>query len=109
MIGPAVGGILVANVGIGGAFWLLAGIYLFGYVTLFGIPRVKQDEQAISTPPSSPVKDVVDGLKYAFGTPGINWLMVLMMTIVFWGAMQPVVAVYARYPDAKSHLRLVTA
>jgi MFS family permease len=40
--------------------------------------------------------DVVDGLKYAFGTPGINWLMVLMMTIAFWGAMQPVIPLYAR-------------
>ncbi len=96
VIGPAVGGVLIATVGVGGAFWLLTGIYLIGFVTLFWIPKLAKSQPKPEADKPSPMQDIKDGLKYSFGTPGINWLMVLMMTIMFWGATQPIIPVYAR-------------
>ena len=94
VIGPALGGILVAQVGISGAFWLLAFVYGVGFVALIGVPN--NSSKPAQKKNSSAAKDALDGLKYAFGTPGVNWLMVLMMCIIFWGAMQPLIPVYAR-------------
>ena len=34
----------------------------------------------------TPVNEMLEGLKYSFLTPGVRWLIIFSMAVIFWGA-----------------------
>ena len=44
----------------------------------------------------TPVNEMLEGLKYSFLTPGVRWLIIFSMAVIFWGALQPVIPAYTR-------------
>ena len=74
VVGPALGGILIPVFGIGGAYGLIAAIYLLDVVVLFLLNDVKH---VASDNPESPVRSLIDGLKYVWGNQTVLMLLVI--------------------------------
>lgn len=74
VIGPALGGLLIPTLGMGGAYALIAGIYLVDAVVLL---RMTQVQQAHSHVHDSPVRSLIDGLKYVGGNQTVLMLLVI--------------------------------
>jgi MFS family permease len=96
MVGPAIGGLLIANFGNAAMFWLTAGIYVFGYVGFFGVPGKEPSESAVQAGWSSAFKQMGEGMKYAMATSRVKWLLFALTGTIFWGVVQPLIPVYAR-------------
>ena len=64
VVGPALGGILIPVFGMGGAYGLIAAIYLLDVVVLLLLKDVRHTAAAVS---ESPVKSLVGGLRYVRG------------------------------------------
>jgi predicted MFS family arabinose efflux permease len=74
VIGPALGGILIPTLGMGGAYGLIALIYLVDVVVLFLLKDVKQSVPHVHEPP---VRSLVGGLKYVWGNQTVLVLLVI--------------------------------
>jgi MFS family permease len=74
VVGPALGGILIPALGMGGAYALIAAIYLLDVVVLFMLNGVKGD---VSEAPESPVKSLIGGLKYVWSHQTVLVLLVI--------------------------------
>lgn len=72
VIGPALGGLLIPSFGIGGAYVLIAGIYLMDLVALFLLKEVKR-----SAPEDreSPMKSLIAGLRYVWSNQTVLGLL----------------------------------
>lgn len=72
VIGPALGGLLIPSFGIGGAYVLIAGIYLMDLVALFLLKEVKrsapEDHEA-------PMKSLISGLRYVWSNQTVLGLL----------------------------------
>lgn len=92
IVGPAVGGLLIAFIGIHFVFFFLGALYLgsFAAVSLLKLPKEKP------RPPRPIVGDLIEGLKYVARTPHVAWLMFLASLVIFVGMYFPMVPVYAR-------------
>jgi MFS family permease len=96
MVGPAIGGLLIASYGNAAMFWLTAGIYVFGWVGFFGVPGKEPGEAAAQAGWSSAFTQMGEGMKYAMATSRIKWLLFTLTGTIFWGVVQPLIPVYAR-------------
>ena len=96
MIGPAVGGLLIANYGNAAMFWLTAGIYVFAYAGFLGVPGGAAKESTESAGWSSAFTQMGEGLKYSMNTSRIKWLMFTLTGAIYWGVVQPPIPIYAR-------------
>jgi MFS family permease len=74
VVGPALGGILIPAFGMGGAYGLIAVIYLLDLVVLLVMNGVKH---AVSGVPESPVRSLIGGLKYVWRNQTVLVLMVI--------------------------------
>jgi MFS family permease len=74
VVGPALGGILIPAFGMGGAYGVIAAIYVLDLVVLFLLKDVKH---AVSTAPESPVKSLIGGLRYVWGHQTVLMLLVI--------------------------------
>jgi len=74
VVGPALGGILIPVLGMGGAYGLIGGIYLVDVVVLF---RLKDVRQAVPHVHEPPMKSLVGGLKYVWGNQTVLMLLVI--------------------------------
>jgi MFS family permease len=74
LVGPAIGGILLASVGEAACFWINAVSYLWvsWRLTLIRLP-VRE-----GAAPQAPLKALGEGVAYAFGNPRIRSLLVLL-------------------------------
>ena len=72
--GPALGGILIPILGMSGAYWPIAGIYLLDLCVLFLLKDVKH-----GTPRTheSPAKSLISGLKYVWSNQTV-WLLLVI-------------------------------
>jgi MFS family permease len=91
--GPAVGGVLIARVGIDAAFYSIAGMLVLAVYAAWNV-RVKQPARV--GPQTSIMRDLQDGLRYILGTPVFKWLLVLSFSLVFAGLWMPLLPRYAR-------------
>lgn len=74
VIGPALGGILIPIMGMGGAYGLIAAIYLVDVAVLFMLKDVRQTVPHVH---ESPGRSLVGGLKYVWGNHTVLMLLVI--------------------------------
>ena len=74
VIGPALGGILIPILGMGGAYGLIAAIYLLDAAVLLLLKDVRQ---TVHHGHESPVKSLIGGLKYVWGNHTVLMLLVI--------------------------------
>jgi MFS family permease len=96
MVGPAVGGLLIASYGNAAMFWLTAAIYFFAYAGFLGVPGKSPAETVENAGWSSAFTQMAEGLKYSMATSRIKWLMFTLTGAIYWGVVQPLIPIYAR-------------
>ncbi|MGZ5126900.1 MAG: MFS transporter [Burkholderiales bacterium] len=74
VVGPALGGILIPAFGMGGAYGLIAGIYLLDLVVLLLLKDVKR---IVSDVRESPVRSLIGGLRYVWHNQTVLVLLVI--------------------------------
>jgi MFS family permease len=74
VIGPALGGLLIPMLGMGGAYGLIAGIFLLDVVVLLRMKNAKQSTQLVH---ESPGKSLISGFKYVRGNQTVLVLLVI--------------------------------
>ena len=74
VIGPALGGLLIPALGMGGAYGAIAGIFLVDVVVLF---RLKDVKHAVPRVHESPVRSLIGGVKYAWRNQTVLVLLVI--------------------------------
>jgi MFS family permease len=74
VIGPALGGLLIPVLGTGGAYGLIAGIYL---VDVMVLARMKGAKQSLQPVHESPASSLLGGLRYVRGNPTVLVLLVV--------------------------------
>ncbi len=94
MLGPAIGGILVATYGNASVFWLIAAIYTVGSLGFIGVKTKKTPN--IPGGWKSGFEEMSEGMRYSWKTSRIRWLLIMTMGVIFWGILQPVLPIYAR-------------
>jgi MFS family permease len=75
IVGPAIAGILVASVGEGPCFLVNGLSYI---AVLFGLLAMRVDPRATALSPASTMTHIREGLTYAFHTPSIRVLLLLI-------------------------------
>jgi len=96
MLGPAIGGVLVAAYGNQAVFILAAAIAGIGFFTLFGLPKLTSPETVGDSGWRSGLDDMVAGLSYTIKTPSARWLIFMVMGALYWGMIHPIMPYYAR-------------
>jgi MFS family permease len=96
VVGPALGGLLIPLLGMGGAYGLIAAIYLLDVVVLLLLKDVRHTAPSIS---ESPVRSLVGGLKYVRGNQIVLVLLLVagllnMLAAPYRYAFMPV---FSRY------------
>ena len=74
VIGPALGGLLIPAMGMGGAYGLITGIFVMDVVVLLRMKAAKQSTQLVH---ESPVRSLTGGLKYAWGNKTVLVLLLI--------------------------------
>jgi len=93
-IGPAIAGILIATVGVAGAFYFNAASYV---AVLYGLALMRFVERPRKAVRTSVFADVVGGARYLHSQP-ILWMLVLLFLLpsVFGGPYVMMLAVFAK-------------
>lgn len=96
VIGPALGGILIPTLGMGGAYGLIAGIYLVDVVVLLLLKDVRQAVPHVHEPP---VRSLIGGLKYVWGNHTVLVLLVIAFLLNLLAApyRYSFLPIFARY------------
>ncbi len=96
VIGPALGGILIPTLGMGGAYGLIAGIYVLDLAVLFMMKSVKQSTPTIH---ESPVSSLIGGLKYVWSNQTVLVLLVIafLMNLLAAPYRYSFLPLFARY------------
>lgn len=82
IVGPAVGGIVIATVGVAACFWLNAASYLGVIAALLTIRR----RPLTAGPPQTALELIVEGLRYVARTPALAGLFLLLFVAGTFGA-----------------------
>ena len=82
---PALAGVLagVAAVGIGGAYFVAAGLSLFGFGCVLGLPKPPPVETVASD--RNPFQDILDGVRYVRARPPLRRLVVSSFFVIMFG------------------------
>lgn len=97
VIGPALGGMLIPVLGMGGAYGLIAGILLLDVLVLL---MMKKDvRQGVAHAHEPPVKSLVSGIRYVWGNQTVLVLMVIAFLLNLLAApyRYAFLPVFARY------------
>lgn len=87
VIGPAVGGLLIPALGMSGAYWFIAGVYLLDLLALLGLKRSKQPIKR--SPPRNhepPLQSLIAGFKYARSNEPVLVLLIIAFMLNFFVA-----------------------
>jgi MFS family permease len=109
LVGPAIGGLLLASVGEAACFWINAVSYLWvsWRLTLIRLPEREETEH------EAPLKALREGISYAFGNPRIRSLLILLGIVGTLGfqyiVLLPVFAREILGGGAREYGMLVTA
>ena len=93
-IGPAIGGVLIAQAGIGSAFVVNAASYLVMWASLFAVTPLRQEHKAGG---GGLMSDVLEGIHYTAAHRGIGPVLLLTVFIAFLG--RPVVELLPGFVD----------
>ncbi len=91
--GPAIGGALLATVGINWVFFVLGGIYGVAFLAAL---LFKTSSVTVSTEGRSVLQDLRQGWNYAWNTPHVRWLLVIATTALFVGIFPAQLPLMAR-------------
>ena len=96
VVGPALGGLMIPVLGMGGAFAVIAAIYVLDILVLFRLKDVKQ------RPPhdlESPVKSLIAGFHYVWRNETVLMLLVIAFVLNLFAApyRYAFLPVFARY------------
>jgi MFS family permease len=83
VIGPALGGILIPVLGMGGAYGLIAGIYLVDVAVLLLLKDVRHSVPHVHEPP---VRSLIGGLRYVWGNHTVLMLLVIAFLLNLFAA-----------------------
>ncbi len=112
LIGPAAGGVTIALVGVAGCF-LLNALSFVGVVTSLLLIRARPNAQAAGRKRGAILTQVGEGLRYAFATPDVLFVVILMGAIGCFGynlqTILPLIAEYVLQADAASFGLLTSA
>lgn len=92
-VGPAVGGLLIAEFGVQAAFYLIAVLLVVSAIVASFI-NVAQPVR--TGPPTTVMTDLKDGIRYVWATPALRWLLLLGFMLIFAGMYLPLMPRYAR-------------
>ncbi len=92
-VGPAVGGLLIAEFGVDAAFYMIAVMLVISAVVVSFI-RVAQPVR--TGPPTTVMTDLKDGIGYVWATPALRWLLLLGFMLIFAGMYLPLMPRSAR-------------
>jgi len=74
VVGPALGGLLIPTLGMGGAYGMIAGMYLIDLSLLLSMKGVKH---AVAHAHEPPLASLIGGLRYVRGNPTVLVLLVI--------------------------------
>lgn len=83
VVGPALGGLLIPVLGIGGAFAMITGIFLMDVVVLL---RMRSVKHSILRVHESPVRSLIDGIQYVRGNQTVLLLLVIAFLLNLFAA-----------------------
>jgi MFS family permease len=83
VVGPALGGVLIPVLGMGGAYGVIAVLYA---LDLFVLLRLREGKHARSHLPESPLRSLVAGIKYVWGHQTVLVLMAIALVMNFLAA-----------------------
>ena len=83
VVGPALGGLLIPVLGIGGAYGLITGIFLLDVVVLLRMQGVKHNTQRIH---ESPLRSLIDGIQYVRENQTVLVLLVIAFLLNLFAA-----------------------
>lgn len=105
LLGPALGGVTIAAIGVAGCFFLNAVSFL-GVVASLLLIRARPDGSAANRGRGAILSQVGEGLRYAFRTPDVLFVVILMGAIGCFGynfqTILPLIAEYVLNADAAS-------
>jgi MFS family permease len=78
VVGPALGGLLIPAFGLGGAYGLIAGIYVLDVLVLLLLKDVRHSAPDVQ---DSPMKSLIGGLRYVLGNQTV--LVLLLIAALF--------------------------
>ncbi len=88
MIGPAIGGVMLAVTGAQYVYFLMSGLYLFATVVYVKVPHVEEMAQAPDGTPAiarerkPPIRDLIDGVRYVVRERTIGMLLAVNLAMV---------------------------
>jgi len=83
VIGPALGGILIPSLGMGGTYGLIAAIYLVDVAVLLMLKDVRHTASEVH---ESPVRSLVGGVRYVWGNQTVLMLLVIAFLLNLFAA-----------------------
>lgn len=92
VVGPSIGGILLAQLGNTAALWAVAIPFCLAYLVIARMPKGKVQRSS----DSSPLQDLVAGMRYTWHTPHVRWLIILGSAAVLAAAFFPLVPSHVR-------------
>jgi MFS family permease len=83
VVGPALGGILIPVLGMGGAYGVIAAVYALDLLVLL---RLREGKRVRSHVAESPLRSLIDGVKYVWGHQTVLVLMAIALVMNFLAA-----------------------
>jgi MFS family permease len=83
ILGPVVGGLIVAGLGIGWAFAADAACFVVGFLSILGLPQAARSQKAAEHPDGGLGGQIVAGLRYAWSDVGIRVLLIVIAVVDF--------------------------
>ncbi len=96
VVGPALGGLLIPALGIGGAYALIAGLYFLDVAVLLRMKPARQPTQGVH---ESPLRSLIEGLRYVRENHTVLVLLVIafMLNLVAAPYRYSFLPLFARY------------
>ena len=88
LIGPAIGGLLIAQVGAAYCF-LIDGLSYIAVIAALLAMNIKSNKYQIGS--ANPLKQIKDGFNYAFGFPPIRAILILSALVSFMGMQYTII------------------
>lgn len=88
LIGPAIGGLLIAQVGAAYCF-LIDGVSYIAVIAALLAMNIKSNKRQVGS--ANPLKQIKDGFNYAFGFPPIRAILILSALVSFLGMQYTII------------------
>lgn len=93
MVGPALGGVALAAIGVAGTYFVNAGA---GFVLLCSLLLIKATNPISDRTAARPLQAIVDGLRYVRRDTVIRTLLLMEAALSLFGSFNPMMVIFAR-------------